>query len=197
MGIRKHLEEHSEETKLSDLSLETKEQESGPFDVRELVTEKMWQKMLIILEKQRALASWTRFMHLAANLKLIFPERVDRLNLNIFSMEICKEVVNDDLDHGRWGILFSKLRDFKTLFPDHYHELNMPENTPARIKQALDTLYTEGEQKDLLAFANHLNMFRIDFDKFQTDCPSDEIFESLGQRITKAREEKNFCSGWC
>jgi len=199
MGIREHLKKHPEETKLQDLSLETEQSESGSFDVRELISEQTWQRILKDLKKFLEPCKDLEFMHLAANIKLIFPERVEQLQLDQiqeYHQESFHEVIKDEFyrrDDFQVAFWIEYVMEFRILYPDYWEEPEWEDKIREEMKNSANLKYAN---KDFLQCADYLSMYKIRFGMLETSYPLDTIFERLNVKLDQLSASQDL-SAYC
>lgn len=116
MGIRESLEKVDEQNlNLKDLNLEQEENQESDFDV-EKEAEKQFENIKLDLDNYRNVHDWENFLMLAYQIKIIYPDKIQELNLNQEALEEVLKVLETTLNRD---YLLQRCAEVKILFPDY------------------------------------------------------------------------------
>jgi len=186
MGIREHFKERSDEdVKIQDLKLEISESQGPRFDPETEISDEQWDVMKKALESIRSGGDWHRYADMVSDVVLLFPDRIDQLNL---SNEVFDGLV-ETLDSTTGSQILESLLALKILFPNRFDEVLIGDVEWDKIDDSIALSASVGDQ----AFGS--SYFKIVFpDRVEKLDLTNEFCDRIIEAIDKMKEEKSFNS---
>lgn len=204
MGIREYFEKQSKEKdlKLQDLELEIegRKKKELKFDVEKELTGEDWRRMeeelrLVENELEFNVDSIGRYLELAMNMKILFPERFEEIQLD---WQMIKGKVGEHLNDFKrrgeedyWGELPYFMVYLKVLFPDKVAELEFDKKWDG-LKQNLEKNRNSEKWYMFGVHAMQLKILYPNKNKTKELELDSSVWEKIKEEMDSNRSDKNW-----
>ena len=148
-----------ERINIKDLTLEEPERKKGlPFDVERDLHPAFWDVATKQLKDHQERESWFNFATDAADLAILYPERIADLDLNETMWEKMKEELEIYKKEKVWGLGVSLAANMKILFPEKNMNNLIDMDSWRQIIQTFSSMKDIGSLRDSIVFASEVKI---------------------------------------